>query len=370
MIPRDAVKRFIDTNIVYTAVDPFAVVLDDGAPEIPIVVINTGERAVYLGFNDDAVTEITGVPLLPGKWLHINHNAYFGDTANDALPGTLYAVAPGGGQEVAVLRNFLDFSEDVFRGIVAARRGVRGTLDHGDESILLALGDAGMFRSGIDFTATRNAATVLDIADLEFEPEEEDFIGVWTAGDPDKPIITPSLTTFTWTPNVPGTSGELEVEGADFEIGETYVVLLRGPHRAYRGTVDNLAVAIENWFYELDETYVFFDENPSTKTDESEPWDVSGCRSLVMQYILDDGTAGVTITAEASIIDDGTPPASLTPVDVTTDLFGAANFTGADGSGIVIGILPANFKYLWIHKVSTADDGQCFVAVRKGVHRS
>lgn len=86
--------------------------------------------------------------------------------------------------------------------------------------------------------------------------------------------------------------------------------------------------------------------------------DMDGYSSLGLQLVLSGGSGTVTVTVETSIQDDGTAPASVTYVDVTSDAYGVASFTVSDMLNDSAGFF-GQFKYVKVKVVAAtgaADD--------------
>ena len=94
-------------------------------------------------------------------------------------------------------------------------------------------------------------------------------------------------------------------------------------------------------------------------------FDMNGFKYFALQSTLNGGSGTVTLTAEATIQNDGTAPASCTYVDVTNDLFGVASTTASD---MWVADEVNAFKYVRVKVVAStggANDGDWTIYLKK-----
>jgi hypothetical protein len=144
------------------------------------------------------------------------------------LPDAQFSAISAVGGTVKVLQRL--YFDEVGSGGGGGGGGT--TINSGTSAI--AAGTA--YYSPDDFTATRSSATVLALSNLPFPPLFENFVAVHEYDGDTLDVsysIGESTLDWTWVPGTDKTTGTLTITGANFGATSTFVVVLRGPERAY-----------------------------------------------------------------------------------------------------------------------------------------
>lgn len=117
---------------------------------------------------------------------------------------------------------------------------------------------------------------------------------------------------------ITGTEISSTKRALDVSIGGTY-----NPSAGSSNTTETNPI----WNQNLGETIV----DVTNETDGTNEYyvDMDGYAGLNLQLIISGGSGTMTVTVEASAQDDGTAAASVTYIDVTSDVFGSASFTAS-----------------------------------------
>jgi hypothetical protein len=233
-----------------------------------------------------------------------------------------------------------------------------------------------LYISPQDFTAVYASGTTLTLAGIPFVPADTQWVSVSQFNSAGEEVqYTPASTGFTYNP----ATGVLTVAGGAFagtDLG--YRVQVYGPDKAYSTPEDaNKQLRLNPDPYHYTPAVVC---DLTDITDASTPLyfylDMASYNHFSLHLILHGGnagaTAGVTVTCEGTVQDDGTVASSCVYEDITNDVFGVASLNAPPNTAVSDVWVDdtgwgGGFRYIRVKvvAVTTGDSGDATIYSRR-----
>lgn len=313
-------------------------------------IVNDGPETVYLGIGV-VPTAGNGVPVYPG----CNFEMSFGNFTGDEIQG----ITAAGASVVFALNNIRGLQNSATGG------GGGGAVT---PATSLSIEGLSLYRSNIDFAAAFNNVTTLDLTNMTFIPATADILGVMVLTNTGSAReLTPHTYDFEYT-STGAATGTLVVTGAGFAATDTFVVIMRGPTRAYVPGTDALRTYEISPVWNQDVCEIF-EEAAAADGTHDYYIDMEGYRSFGLQFELNGGSGTAALDISETKQNDGTAPDLCDYVPIGLQRYGRAFWDNTEGPQIPDPIVCVG-KYIRISVVADtagANDAAWIIRVIKGV---